>query len=147
MEIAFYNEGRERNKIYPDGVGDSHAPQGLDLLADARADAESLGGVVEKVFVLQFLEEAREDGDLAVPIARGPYFPELRVEGLVELVLYVGVVGGVTGSDFEAGGGGDGGDGGGGGRRVAGLWLGEEVEEEEEGEGEEEGDEEAPEDE
>ncbi|QHO59810.1 uncharacterized protein DS421_3g102110 [Arachis hypogaea] len=146
MEIAFYNEGREGNKIYPDGVGDSHAPQGLDLLADARADAESLGGVVEKVFVLEFLEEAREDGDLAVPIARGPYFPELRVEGLVELVLYVGVVGGVTGSDFEAGDSG-GGDGGGGGRRVAGLWLGEEVEEEEEGEGEEEGDEEAPEDE
>ncbi|MED6168283.1 hypothetical protein PIB30_010341 [Stylosanthes scabra] len=145
MEITFYNEGRVRNKVDPEGVRHSHAPQGLHLLSDAGADAEGLGGVVEKLFLLELLEEAREDWDLAVPIARGPYLAELGVEGLVELVLYVGVVGGVAGSDFDAGNGGGCVEGGG--RRLAGLWLGEEVEEEEEGDGEEEGDEEAPEDE
>lgn len=39
--------------------------------------------------------------DLAGPVAGGPEFAELGVEGFVELALDVGVVGGVAGSDFE----------------------------------------------
>ena len=140
VEVTFDNEGRVRDEVDSYGVGDPHAPQRLHLLPHARADAERLGFVVEEVLLLEFLEEAREDGDLAVPVAGGPYFSEPWVEGLVELALYVGLVGGVTGSDSEVFGGGCCG----GGRRV-GL-CGEEVEEEER-EGEEEGDEEAPEDE
>lgn len=46
-----------------------------------------------------------EDTDFSVPISRGPYLSEFRVEGLVELALDVGLVGGEPGSDTEVGGG------------------------------------------
>jgi len=95
---------------------------------------------VEKLLSLKVLEEARKNRDLAVPVARVPYFPEARVEGFVELALDVGVVGRVTGSDSEVvivGGGCDGGDGGVTVVLVRRREEGEE-EEEEEGEGEDE---------
>lgn len=80
---------------------------------------------MEKLLSLEVLEEARKNRDLAVPVARGPYFAEARVEGFVQLALDVGVVGRVTGSDSEVvivGGG----------VMVVLLWRREEVEEEEE---------------
>lgn len=103
----------------------------------ARAYAKRLRALLEKLLFLEVLEEARKNRDLAVPVARGPYFPEARVEGFVELALDVGVVGRVTGSDSEVviAGGGD--------ADVAVVLLRREEleeEEEEEGEGEEEGD-------
>lgn len=39
--------------------------------------------------------------DLSVPISGYPYLSEFGVAGLVQLALYVGFVGGVSGSDFE----------------------------------------------
>lgn len=112
-------------------------PQRFHLLPHSCTDAQRLGRVFEKLFInLKVFEEAREDGDLAVPVAGCPYFSEFWVKGLVQLALNVGFVGGVPWSDSE----------------VFGcdmmllllllLWV-EEVEEEE-GEGEEEGDEETP---
>jgi len=93
---------------------------------------------VEKLLFLEVLEEARKNRDLAVPVARGPYFSEARVEGFVELALDVGVVGRITGSDSEVVTvGGDDAD-------VAVVLLRRELlEEEEEGEGEDEGDDKA----
>lgn len=47
------------------------------------------------------MEEFRKDLNFSFPITGCPYFSEFGVKGLVELALYVGFVGGVSGSDFE----------------------------------------------
>lgn len=55
---------------------------------------------MEEVVGLELLEEFGENWDLAVPVAGCPYFAEFWVESFVELALYVGFVGCVTGSNF-----------------------------------------------
>lgn len=47
------------------------------------------------------MEEFRKDSNFSFPITGCPFFSEFGVKGLVELALYVGFVGGVSGSDFE----------------------------------------------
>lgn len=104
MKIALHHERRVRHQINPDGVGDPDPFQGRHLLPHPGSDAERFRPVGEELPLLQALEELGEDLDLPIPIAGGPYLAELRVEGLVELALEVGVVGGVSGSDLEIGG-------------------------------------------
>ncbi|KAK9108345.1 hypothetical protein Syun_024356 [Stephania yunnanensis] len=106
VEVALEDQRRVGDEVDADGVEDADAVQGLDFLADAGADAEGLGAVGEEVGALEAGEEEGEDGDLALPVAGGPDAPELGVEGFVELAVDVGVVGGVSGADAEAGGGG-----------------------------------------
>jgi len=101
VKVTLDNERWIRNQIHSDGVSHSDSPQRLHLLAHPRTDAERLGGVPEKVFVPKVVEEARKDGNLAVPVSGCPYFAEPGIEGLVKLALYVGLVGGVAGSDCE----------------------------------------------
>lgn len=43
-----------------------------------------------------------ENPNLSVPIPGSPYFSEFWVGGFVKLVVDVGVVGGVSGSDLES---------------------------------------------
>ena len=99
VKVTLNDKRRVWNEVHSNGVTNADSPQRLHLLAHARAYAECLGRVIEKFFILKVLEEARENRDFAVPVAGCPYFSEARVEGLVELALDVGVVGGVTGSD------------------------------------------------
>lgn len=57
--------------------------------------------------MFQLRKEFREDFDFAGPVTGGPDFAEFGVEGLVELVLEVGLVGVVAGADSDVGGAGD----------------------------------------
>lgn len=111
VEVALHDEGRPRHQIDPDRVVDADLPQGGDLLADPGPDRERLGGIREEAPPLQALEELGEHEDLAIPIPGGPDVLELRVQGLVELVLDVGIVGRVAAPDTEVAGRGGGGGG------------------------------------
>lgn len=101
MEVPPHNQRRGWHEVHADGVGHPDPPEGLHLLAHSGADAEGGGGVGEQVLTVEIAEEGGEDPDLAVPVAGGPDLAELGVEGFVELVVDVGVVGGVAGSDLE----------------------------------------------
>ena len=140
------DERRGRGEVDADGAGDPDLAQRGHLLAEARADAERAGGVGEEALAAEPREGAREGVHLAAPVAGGPHAAEARVEGLVELVPEVVVVGAEPGAahadvrrrrgrgerDVRGGGDGDGGRGGGGGVDVEEEEQGEEGEREEE---------------
>lgn len=56
-------------------------------MAEARADAESTGGVGEEVAGSKAGEDLGEDDELAVPVACCPEVAEAGIEGFVELEL------------------------------------------------------------
>lgn len=104
VEVTSHHKRRPGDEVDAEGVGDSDAAEGGDLLADAGAEAEGLGGIGEEAAAREAGEEGGEDADLAVPVAGGPDLAELGVEGFVKLVVDVGFIGGVAASDAEIGG-------------------------------------------
>lgn len=63
-------------------------------MTEARADAESTGGVEEELAGLKEGEDPGEDDDLAAPVASCPKLAEAGIQRFVELELQVLVVGG-----------------------------------------------------
>lgn len=91
------------DQVHPNRVQNPNTPQCRNFLAHARPNTERFGRVGEEVSAREAHEEGGEDFDLSVPVAGGPYLSELGVEGFVKLVVDVGFVGAVTGSDPEVG--------------------------------------------
>ena len=104
MEVTLQHQWRVRHQIDPHRVTHSDSPQRFHLLSDSGSDAKRLRLGEQKVSLLQISEKLRENQDFSVPISGNPYFSEFGVEGLVELALDVGIVGGVARADLDAAG-------------------------------------------
>lgn len=98
MEIAADYKGRVGDQVDAHGVGHAHPFESLDLLPDPGADAESLGGILEEAVILELGKEGGENFYFAIPVSGCPDLSELRIQGLVELALDVGVVCFISGS-------------------------------------------------